>query len=203
MRHVLSPTAALLSILGIAEFASAEGPDIAKVLALKPVQSDVVYDTPIPETWDKCSLEVLKAPNSGWILRDGRGLIVRKFIDSNGDNVVDRWSYFMNGQEVYRDVDTNGNGKADSYHWYNAGGSRCGIDKDEDGTIDRWLVISAEEAAAEAVAALATRDFNRMRRVLLSEEDLKALNLDKEATESNSSRFRRGLRSPGLTATIR
>lgn len=183
MRQVLSPTAALLSILGIAEFAHAEGPDIAKVLALKPVQTDVVYDTPIAETWDKCSLEVLKAPTSGWILRDGRGLIVRKFIDSNGDNVVDRWSYFMNGQEVYRDVDTNGNGKADSYHWYNAGGSRSGVDKDEDGNIERWLVISAEEAAAEAVAALASRDFTRMRRVLLNEEDLKALNLDKEATD--------------------
>lgn len=183
MLHAKHATAAVLVVLGIAgRSVAADGPDIAKVLALKPVQADVVYDTPPIEVWEKCKLEVLKKPNSGWILRDHRGLVIRKFIDTTNDNVVDRWSYYMNGQEVYRDVDTNNNGKADQYFWYNTGGSRWGVDPDEDGKINAWKVISAEEAAEEAVAALASRDFNRMRLVLLNDDDMKTMGLGPESS---------------------
>lgn len=178
MRPVVLATGAALSVLVMGVVAAAEGPDVAKVLALKPVQADVVYDTPGQDTWEKCVLEALKKPNSGWILRDARGLVTRKFIDTSGDNVVDRWSYYMNGQEVYRDFDSNGNGKADNHFWYNTGGSRWGVDVNEDGKIDEWKVISAEEAAAEAVAALAARDFGRLQRVLIGDADLDVLAAD-------------------------
>ena len=162
--------------------AEAAGPSVAQVLALKPVQPGTVYDTPSQDTWEKCKLEVLKQPTSGWLLRDGRGLVVRKFTDSNNDNVVDRWSYYMNGQEVYRDIDTNANGKADQHRWYHTGGSRWAIDSNEDGRIDGWKAISAEEATAEAIAALASGNFDRLRCVLLTEDDVRTLGLGKEAT---------------------
>lgn len=47
------------------------------------------------------------------IAGDGSGQILRTFADTNGDNIVDQWSYFKDGIEVYRDIDANFNGKAD------------------------------------------------------------------------------------------
>jgi thiol-disulfide isomerase/thioredoxin len=143
----------------------------------------VLCDTPANETWPRCKLEVFKQGGvSGWVLRDSRGVTVRKLIDTNGDNVVNQRSFYLNGQEVYRDVDTNRNGKVDTYRWFNAGGSRWGVSSNEDGKIDQWKTISAEEATAEAVAALATRDFARFQAVLLTEADLKELGLDEKTS---------------------
>ena len=53
-------------------------------------------------------------------------MILRKFVDTNGDNVVDQWSYYKDGVEVYRDIDSNFNGKADQYRWFNTGGTPLG-----------------------------------------------------------------------------
>lgn len=177
----------IISVAGWAAFALAggsalaAGPSVEQVLALKPTQRDVVYDTPTPENVAQCKLEVLKKPTSGWVLRDHRGLVIRRFVDTNNDNVVDRWSFFLNGQEVFRDVDTNYNGKADQYRWYNAGGSRWGVDENEDGLVDSWKEISAEEASAEAVAALISRNFERLKLVMVNESDLKTLGMSDEA----------------------
>ena len=62
-------------------------------------------------------------------------LALFKFVQL-GDNVVDTWSYYKNGLEVYRDGDLNFNGKADQYRWFHTGGSRWGLDKNEDGKLD-------------------------------------------------------------------
>ena len=72
-------------------------------------------------------------------------MILRRFVDTNDDNVVDQWSYYKDGLEVYRDIDSTFNGKADQYRWFNTGGSRWAIDANEDGVIDSWKSISAEE----------------------------------------------------------
>ena len=66
------------------------------------------------------------------------GAVLRQFSDSNADNIVDTWSYYRGGLEVYRDIDANFNGKADQYRWFHTGGSRWGLDKNEDGKIDAW-----------------------------------------------------------------
>lgn len=179
MRSRLALTAAL-SVLATA---ASGAPTVEQVLALKPTQSDIIIDTPTAEQVAQCRVEILKKPTSGWTLRDHRGLVVRRFIDSNGDNVVDQWSYFLSGTEVYRDVDTNFNGKADQCRWYNAGGTRWGVDENEDGVVDQWKSISAEEAGAEAAAALITRNFSRLKLVLLSSDDLKNVGLPGEAQE--------------------
>jgi thiol-disulfide isomerase/thioredoxin len=97
--------------------------------------------------------------------------------------VVDQWSYYRNGLEVYRDIDVNSNGKADQYRWFHMGGTRWGMDTDEDGMIDAWKVISPEEVSAEIIAALAERDADRFMRVVLTPAELRSLGLGAERTE--------------------
>jgi TolA-binding protein len=115
--------------------------------------------------------------------------VLRQFTDSNNDNIVDTWSYYRGGLEVYRDADLNFNGKADQYRWFHTGGSRWGIDKDEDGRIDAWKMISAEEAAEEAVSALKTRDPRRFERLLLTKEDVAKLGLAADVAEKLGQRL--------------
>ena len=49
--------------------------------------------------------------------------------------------------------------------------------------IDAWKVISAEEATAEAVAAIRNRDAARFARLLLTPDELKALGLGPAKTK--------------------
>lgn len=161
----------------------AAGPTAAQALLLKPIQSDVEYDTPTGNEVEQCTFEpVREGKQVGWVLRNAHGLMLRRFMDSNGDNVVDQWSYYKDGLEVYRDIDSNYNGRADQYRWFHTGGTRWGLDTNEDGTIDSWKVLSAEEASAEVVRALATRDAARFARVALSAEQAKALGLGEKRT---------------------
>ena len=120
----------------------------------------------------------------GWIVESPDGVILRKFVDTNDDNVVDQWSYYKDGFEVYRDIDSNYNGKADQYRWFHTGGSRWGLDPNEDGVIDSWKSISAEEVTAEVVAAIATRDVQRFTRLLLTPAELNSLGLGKARAEA-------------------
>jgi peroxiredoxin len=164
-----------------ATFASAATPTPEQALALKPMQKDVDYDKPAEGEVAKCTIKVEKGlGTSGWIVYDPTGQIIRRFTDTNGDNVVDLWSYFSGGAEVYRDVDTNNNGKADQFRWLNTAGTRWGLDADEDGKIDSWKSISAEEVSSEAVAAMGSREESRFLRLLLTADELKSLGLGDE-----------------------
>ena len=161
--------------------AAAATPSAAQALRLKPIQEGVDYAQPTPAEAEKCRIEAKRiGGNVGWIVEGPEGLILRRFVDTNGDNVVDQWSYFKDGLEVYRDIDANFNGKADNYRWYNTGGIRWGVDDDEDGSIDQWKQISAEEVTAEAVAALANRDAERYARLVLTPGELRDLGLGTE-----------------------
>jgi len=70
--------------------------------------------------------------------------------------------------------DADFNAKADQARWVNTGGSRWGIDEDENGTLDAWKSLSAEEATAEIVAALKARDPAIFARLLPTKDDLVA-----------------------------
>jgi len=160
--------------------AFAATPTAEQALNLTPVQAGVDYDRPGAEDVSKCKIIAKKINGQvGWIVEGPDGTILRKFVDTNGDNVVDQWSYYKDGVEVYRDIDSNFNGKADQHRWFNTGGTRWGLDPKEDGTIDSWKMISAEEVTAEIVAALAARDAERFARVVLSPEELKNIGLGK------------------------
>lgn len=152
-------------------------PQVALEIA-SPVQKDVQYDRPTKEQADKCKLDTLSADQgAGWIVRDANGQILRRFIDTNKDTKLDLWCYYRDGIEVYRDIDSNFNGKADQYRWLGTAGSRWGIDENEDGRIDSWKVISPEEVTFEVTAALRDRDADRFNRLLLTKDELVDLGL--------------------------
>jgi len=163
---------------------AAAPPTVDQSLQLRPVQNNVNYDRPTPAAAKNCTVKsVRRGTQTGWIVRDPSGQILRVFTDSNNDNVVDQWSYYHGGLEIYRDVDVNFNGKADQYRWFHTGGSRWGIDRNEDGKIDAWRQISAEEAVAELVEALKTRDAARFSRLLLTPGELKSLGVGEERSK--------------------
>jgi len=128
-----------------------------------------------------CKVELVKGANkkgSGWILRGSQGQIVRRFFDSNDDNKIDVWSYYdKDGNEVYRETDSDFDGRPDQYRWLNAGGMKLGIDDNEDGKIDTWKMISPEEVSQEIVRACVTHDYARLRALMISETEIKALDL--------------------------
>jgi thiol-disulfide isomerase/thioredoxin len=160
----------------------AEQPDVTQILKFQPAQAGVVYDIPGEETLAKCKAEVTDGKQRGYVVRDHRGLTIRQFMDTNGDGKVDRWSYFMNGQEVYRDIDTNLNGRPDEFRYYHTGGSRWGVDKNEDGRVDEWKAISAEEVTSEVVGALSAGDYSRLEALLLTGADLQQLGVSADVT---------------------
>ena len=177
---VAAPCAWVLGILLAIPAHSA--PTVEQALKMKPVQDGVDYDKPTEEQVANCTLKTTKG-SSGWILRGPDGQILRKFLDSNKDKKIDLWCYYQDGIEVYRDVDANKNGRADQYRWLGVAGIRRGLDQDEDGTIDRWIVISPEEVSAEIVSALRSGDQNQFRRLLPTKAELKSLGLGPERTK--------------------
>ncbi len=93
----------------------------------KPTQADVNYDQPTAQQAAQSQLKSIREANAtGWIVTDANDQVLRKFFDTNGDTKVDRWSYFKAGVEVYRDIDSDYNGKADQFRWLGAAGIRWG-----------------------------------------------------------------------------
>lgn len=171
----------LLSISALAEPPSDK---LIKALAFKPRQSEVNYEQVKPEAVSDCTIEEVTREDGKGFLVTGPGAVpLRWFVDTNKDNRLDRWCYFNAGVEVYRESDTDFNETADEYRWLSTEGLRWGNDKDEDGEIDAWSMISAEEATAELVRAVSERDAKRFSRLLISEAELKSLGLGKEKTD--------------------
>ena len=138
---------------------------VEKALAMRPVQEDVEYELVPTEDVEKCTLGNIKIKGwRGFELLGPDGATLRRFADTNGDKRIDLWAYFQYGVEVYRDIDEDYDGKADQYRWLNTGGTRWGLDEDEDGQINRWKQISAEEVSAEVVAAIRDANAERFRR---------------------------------------
>lgn len=144
----------------------------------RPVQSGVELETPEPAEVAKCTVKVDQVKgSSGWIVLGPEGQVLRRFLDTNGDNVVDQWRYYQQGVEVYRDVDSNFNSKVDQSRWLNTGGSRWGLDTNEDGRIDSWRMISAEEVSRLAVDALVRRDVGLLQTILITPRDISTLGI--------------------------
>jgi thiol-disulfide isomerase/thioredoxin len=168
----------LMTLIPLIAAAQTAKPSVVEALKLKPIQTNLEYDVPNTQAAEKCTLAPIKSPQlSGWEVRDGDGNVLRRFLDTNADNKVDQWCYFKDGVEVYRDMDNNSNRKADECRWLGTSGIRWALDTNEDGRIDRWKAISPEEVSEEVIAALSTRDADRFRRLLLTEEELAGLQL--------------------------
>src|SRR5262245_8157329 len=165
--------------------AMAAKPTAIDALKLIPVQRDVDFDVPKGKDAEACLVDVeTVAGITGYVVKTPANQVLRRFLDTNGDNKIDQWCYFKDGIEVYRDIDGNFNNKADQYRWLGIAGTRWGLDDDENSRIDGWKVISAEEVTAEVVAALRERDAARFQCLLLTENELKGLGLSaKQLTE--------------------
>lgn len=187
--HYLAGLLATWSVCGL--LPAAGGATLEQALALKPVQQNVQYDGPAKDEVAKCTMRAEKVGGAtAWVIRDPQGQILRRFADTNVDNFVDTWCYFRDGLEVYRDIDSNFNKKADQYRWLNTAGTRWGIDQNEDGQVDSWRVISAAEVAEEMVEALRTRDPARFKLLLITPQELGDLGAGKEQTATVSDTIR-------------
>ncbi|MFM2094318.1 MAG: hypothetical protein RIS70_1442 [Planctomycetota bacterium] len=151
---------------------------------ISPVQTDISYDRPDADAVSKCKLESINQEGvTGFAVRSESGQLLRRFLDTNKDSKLDVWCYYRDGVEIYRDIDSNFNGRTDQYRWLGTAGTRWGIDENEDGTIDSWKSISAEEVTAEVVAALRNRDAQRFQRLLLTTDELTDLGLGETRTK--------------------
>jgi TolA-binding protein len=178
----------LLTTVILAEARStvaAEPPTPEQALAFAPIQPLIEYSTPPKEEIAQCSVKLERENNvSCWVVTSSKGDVLRRFYDTNSDNYVDTWCYYLNGVEVYRDIDSDFNHYADQYRWFNTAGTRWGIDKNEDKKIDYWKVISPHEVAEQVVLALKTRDRARFELLLLSANELSSLGFGPARTNS-------------------
>ena len=153
----------------------------------KPTKADVDYDQPTAQQAAQSQLKSVREANaSGWVVTDANDLVLRKFFDTNGDTKVDRWSYFKAGVEVYRDIDSDYDGKADQFRWLGAAGIRWGVDEDANGTIDYWKVISAQEVSQELIAAMQSGDQLRFARLFANDREIQGLGVSPELQQKLS-----------------
>lgn len=168
--------ASCLLLAGTTAPAWAQTPSVADMLRIAPKQKDVSLSTPTADEQKNCKVELERGSKPGWKLSDPRGRKLRLYVGSQG-KPIEVWSYFKDGVEVYREIDTNGNNRPDQFRWLNTGGMKWGVDADEDGKIDSWRMISAEEAGQEAFYALTTGEFNRLKALLITDAEIQALKL--------------------------
>lgn len=182
---------AALTLLGsLTSMGQAAGVSVEQVLAYKPKQPGVEFTIPPSAEVPNCTVELEKGAvlangkqATAWVLKDGKGNVLRKFHDTTGAGGVNMFSYYRDGEEAYREVDTNGNGKIDQYRWLGPNGSKWGVDTDEDGKIDGWVVITPEEVSQELLAAVIAKDQKRLEALMLTPAELTGLGLPKAETE--------------------
>ncbi|MBX9625113.1 MAG: TlpA family protein disulfide reductase [Gemmataceae bacterium] len=153
---------------------------VDQALAAKPRQPGVNVQPPAADQVGRYKVEPIPGQqagsNMGYRLLDAQGRPARQFVtyDNKQFNIV---SYYADGVEVYREVVPPSAAEPHSYRWLGANGGKWGLDKDKNGTIDEWAVISPEEVGQELVAAVAANDANRLKALVVSDEHLKALGL--------------------------
>ncbi|TWT67744.1 Thiol-disulfide oxidoreductase ResA [Posidoniimonas polymericola] len=195
----IGATAALLLAASSPLTAAPPTPELA--LSISPLHT-VDYDQPTKDEIKACKVEPEKVGSaSSWVVRTADGKLLRRFSDTNGDNQPDAWCYFKDGLEVYRDVDTNFDRKADQHRWFNTGGMKWGVDKNQDQAIDYWKRISPQEIGEELVEAIKTKDQAAFERLLLSEAELRSLEVSPTLRAQFARRVQEAAKSFGELAT--
>lgn len=151
---------------------------VTQIIGIQPVQKGIAIGMPSTDELEKCTVvgdPNAKAGQTVWILKDGKGTILRRFVDTNQDGRPDVFSYYKDGIEVYREADTKYSGARDKFIWLGTGGSKIGLSKRGDGIIDTWQAISLEEMSQEVLQAVATKNWGRYAALLVNDEDLQTL----------------------------
>ncbi len=173
-------------LVGLAQAAvAAAGPSPEDLLKFRPTQTGVEHETPADAAAiAACKIETVanaQGRSIGYSLRDGQGKLLRRFVDSNSNGVMDQWSYYQDGFEVYRETDLNDDKSLDECRWLNAAGTRIGTVTR--GKITGWKRISAEEASKVLVQAIVNSDLPLLATVLATPEELEALGVPKGEIE--------------------
>ncbi|MDP1563364.1 MAG: redoxin family protein [Pirellulaceae bacterium] len=152
---------------------------LKQALAYRPTQKGVEFDLPTTEQIETVRLENASTiGQTGFVVRDSENRLLRRFVDSSGNRKIDTWAYYSSGFEVYRDMDTDADGKPDRFQWLGPNGARIGIDTDQDLTIDRWERISAQELTQVVSEAINANSPARLKPLLASSEEVDSLQLD-------------------------
>lgn len=168
---------------------------LQKAMRFQPQQPGVDIDRPTDLKGFKLDAVKTSDDKTGWAVYNNRGQLIRKFMDINGDTSLDTMSYYKQGIEVYRDIDSNYNRKFDQHRWFGTAGSRWGIDRNEDGKIESWKRISAEEVSLEVVeaikVALTNGDTSRFKTLMITADEVKRLGVGKEQEKEILERVQR------------
>src|SRR4051812_23895010 len=185
--RALRTTLAAAWFLGLVPAITLAGalPTAEQLLAYRPTQKGVDYEVPTdPAAIAACKVESVsnaKGVAIGYVLRDGQGKILCRFIDADGKGKMDQWSYYQDGFEIYRESDLTNDMSIDEIRWLNAGGTR--VAKVSGGKILSWKRISAEEASKVFVQALVSGDSQLLETVMASPAELDALGVPKGEVE--------------------
>lgn len=166
--------AAVLTLINMmAVFVSAQyTPE--QILKVEPTQKDVPADVPADHEIAQCKIiEFSEGNYHGVCLTKPDGNTpLRVWCAPEGARTVEQVRFFRNGIEIFRDI----LGSDRQCRWLNDQGSRW-ANLNEEKEITSWRSITPEEATSEIVAALASGDLNRYKRVSVSRDDLKDLGI--------------------------
>ena len=152
-----------------------------KAFDVRPKQPNVPVSTPSAGQLAQCRVDPIpnpKAANSplGYVVRDPAGKPLRQFVsyDNKSFNIV---AFYIDGQEAYRETYPLNPAEPHNYRWLGPNGGKWGIDRNRDGLIDEWVVLSPEEASQELFQAVLTRDVRRLQVLMPSDKDFATLKL--------------------------
>lgn len=168
---------------GFGSVAQAQLPVVTAQDAVKvqPRQKGVKVSTPTPDLVGRCS--VTPIPNKadpktplGYVVRDPSGNAVRQFVSYDGKtfNII---AFYLDGVEAYREVYPPQPGEPYQFRWLGPNGTKWGLDRDRDGRIDEWVVISPEELSQELFQAVLDKDTKRAEALLVTKANLEAIGL--------------------------
>ena len=168
---------------GVGSVAQAQLPAVTPEEAFKvqPRQKGVTVSTPTPDVAQQCKVEKIPSPTDpkatmGYLVRDPSGQTVRQFVSYDGKsfNII---AFYVNGAEAYREVYPPGATEPYQFRWLGSNGTKWGLDKNRDGTIDEWVVISPEELSQELLQAVLTKDVKRAEALTLNKANVDAMGL--------------------------
>ena len=176
--------AAVALVAGFAATAHAQPAAVTADWALKqnPRQPGVSVSTPGPDQVARCKVTPLPDPKvPGYLVTDPDGRPVRQFVSYDGKN-FNIISYYTDGVESYREVypPAAAAGKPEEpyqFRWLGPNGTKWALDRNRDGVIDEWAIISPEEVSQELLKAIQTRDANRLKALMVTPDQLKGIGL--------------------------
>lgn len=182
-RFTMRGLATLTLWAGFGLTATAQPPvlTVEKAFETKPRQPGVTVPTPPPDQLARFRIEPIQNPpmtgsTIGYVVRDGENKPVRQFVsfDNKSFNIV---AFYVDGVEAYREVYDPNPANPFQFRWLGPNGSKWGVDRDRDGRIDHWGVISPEEVSQELLQAVIAKDAKRLEALLVTRENLDAIKL--------------------------